>query len=194
MEKYVVYISATDSFLMDGATPYIDEKKEVKRVIAEETVHPKHYEAKPTIFMKSWAKRQRQKEKENKIKPYKFSPAYPEFQYRRREGDHRYLVIVGDKNTNKSGLAVKSFDKRMDAVIFARKSISGLTKEFPNLGYYILDTNEYTYKDGITAAGEWRAEDYAVGDSVRNSVRPEGADPVRQSKRRGRKPKSATEN
>lgn len=189
MAKYVAYIPGMDSFLMDGNTPYIDEEKEVKRVIAHETVHPKSYEAKPVSFLKTWAKRQQQKEQEEKTKPYRFSPTAPEFHYRSPEGQARYLLVVGNENESKSGLAVKAFDSRDEAVIFARKSISGLTKELPNLGYYILDTENHVYVDGITAGKQWRIEDYAPGISDRKSVCVQGDGSTQQPKRRGRKPR-----
>lgn len=194
MAKFVAYIPGMDSFLMDGDTPYIDEEKEVKRVIAHETVHPKSYEAKPASFLKTWAKRQQQKEEEEKTKPYRFSPTNPEFHYKHPEGQLRYLVVVGDENTSKSGLAVKAFDSREQAAIFARKSISGLAKEFPNLGYYILDTNAHVYTDGITATSQWRYEDYAPRVGVREGARAQDDGPVQQPKRRGRKPRAAPSN
>lgn len=189
MAKYVAYIPKTDSFLMDGDTPYIDEEKEVRRVIAHETVHPKSYEAKSSSFLKTWAKRQQQKEQEEKTKPYGFSPTAPEFHYRSPKGQARYLVVVGDENESKSGLAVKAFDSRDEAAIFARKSISGLTKEFPNLGYYTLDTENYVYVDGIGAGKQWRIEDYAPGIGDREGVCVQGDGSIQQPKRRGRKPR-----
>lgn len=198
MAKFVAYIPGMDSFLMDGDTPYIDEEKEVKRVIAHETVHPKSYEAKPASFLRTWAKRQQQKEEQEKVKPYRFSPTSPEFHYKPPEGQLRYLVVVGDENTAKSGLAVKAFDSREQAAIFTRKSISGLTKEFPNLGYYTLDTDAHVYTDGITATSQWRCEDSAPRISDRESVRARARgqddEPVRQPKRRGRKPRAAPSN
>ena len=189
MAKCIAYIPGTDSFLMHGDTPYVDEEKEVKRVIAHETVHPKKYELKPAAFLKTWAKRQQKKEQEEKANPYKFSPSYAEFKYLPPEGQLKYLVVVGEEYVAKSGLAVKAFDSRAEAAIFARKSISGLTKEFPNLGYYILDTENYVYTDGITAGNQWRSEDYAPRPSDRNSVRTEGDGTAQQPKRRGRKPR-----
>jgi len=174
---------------MDGNTPYIDEERNIKKVIAHETVHPKNYEVKPVSFLKTWVKKQQKKEQEKKAEPYKFSPIAPEFNYRSPEGQPRYLIVVGNNNKSKSGLKVKAFDSRDEAVIFARKSISGLTKEFPDLGYYILDTKNHVYIDGITAGKQWRIEDYVSGISDRESVCVQGDGSTQQPKRKGRKPR-----
>jgi len=189
-KKYVAYIPKIDSFLMDSGTPYIDEERQVKKVIAHETVNPKSYEIKPVYFLTTWTKKKQQKEQEKNIKPYRFSPTAPEFYYKPSEGQSRYILVVGDENEPKSGLAVKAFDSRDEAVIFAHKSILGLTKEFPNLGYYVLDTKNYAYINGITARKQWRIEDYEFGASEGESVYRGTKESIQQPQRRGKKPKT----
>lgn len=165
MAKYVIYIPGIDSMMMDGKEPYIADEKEVRRVIAEETVHPKHYEAKPVSFLRTWAKKQEQKESEQKARPHRFSPTSPDFHYVRPEGQKRYLLVVGDENESKSGTMVKDFDTREEAATLAERSIAGLTKEFPNLGYFIFDTETYGYTDTIKLGERWRVEDSRHGNS-----------------------------
>lgn len=167
MAKYVIYIPGIDALMMDGKEPYINDEKEVRRVIAEETVHPKHYEAKPVSFLKAWAKKQEQKEAEVKARPHRFSPTSPEFHYIRPEGQKRYLLIVGDENQSKSGTLVKDFDTREEAATLADRSIAGLIKEFPNLGYFIFDAQTYGYTDAIKLGERWRIEDFGHGDCDR---------------------------
>jgi hypothetical protein len=188
MAKYVAYIPGMDSFLMDGNTPFIDEEKEVRRVIADETVHPKHYEARPVTFLKTWAKKQQAKEAE--VKPFRFSPPSPEFHYTPAEGQHRYALVVGDENISKSGLAVKHFETREEGVIFATRSIAGLTKEFPALGYYLLDTENHVYTDGITIGSHWRAEDYVPGKGNGSTGGLHIGTPETPARKRGRKPRA----
>lgn len=194
MAKYVVYIPSMDSFLMDGDEPYVDEEKEVKRVIAEETVHPKMYEPRPITFLKTWAKKQQKLEEEAAAKPYAFSPPKPEFHYKPKPDDKQYVLVVGDENTSKSGMKVQEFDSREEAITMALRSIAGLVKEFPTLGYYVLDTDTYGYTDGITASGQWRVEDFGHGLGEgkalgRNPWTEPEPNPPTSGKRRGRKPK-----
>ena len=185
MSKFVAYIPGMDSFLMDGDTPFIDSEKEVKRVITTEVVHPKMYELKPVSFLKTWAKRQEKLEAEAAATPYKFSPPRLEFHYKRKEGEKRYLLVVGDEEVGKSGTKVKEFDSRTEALTMAQRSIAGLTKEFPTLGYYVFDTETYGYTDGITANGQWTAPVFGHGvgegegtrSNIWNSEEPPRAKP-----------------
>ena len=151
MARYIVYIPGSDSVMMDGGEPYIADEKEVRRVIAEETCHPRSYEAKPVSFLKKWQERQDEEERERVSRPYRFSPTYPELRYQRPEGQKRYLLIIGDEFTSKSGTLVKDFDTREDAVKLANKSIAKLAKQFPNLAYFILDTESHGYTDRVSA-------------------------------------------
>lgn len=167
MSKYVAYIPEFDSFLMDGDQPYIDEEKAVRKVITEEVVHPKKYELKPVSFLKTWAKKQEKLEEESANRPYRFSPSFPEFHYKRKHGEKRFLLVVGEENVSKSGSRVKDFDTRAEAITMAERSINGLTKEFPNLGYYVFDTETHGYTDGITGNEKWRTEDFGHGNSER---------------------------
>jgi hypothetical protein len=190
MSKYVAYIPEIDSFLMDGPVPYIDDEKEVRKVITEEVVHPKKYELKPVAFLKAWAKKQEKLEEESANKPYRFSPPNPEFHYGCKEGEKQYLLIVGDENVSKSGTKVKDFDNREEAITIAERSINGLVKEFPNLGYYIFDTRTYGYTDGITGSNKWRVEDFGYGQSEGNAAKEHTVRLVepKPSKRRKAKP------
>lgn len=188
MAKHVAYIPSLDAFLMDGDTPFVGEEKEVRRVIAHETVHPKHYETRPVSFLKTWAKRQQKQE--TAVKQFRFSPPFPEFQYVPTKDSLRYVLVVGEEYVSKSGLAVKNFETREAAVQFAEKSIVGLVKEFPELKYYILDTKEHVYTDGITSGSHWRAENYVpgAGDGSASGIHNGTSE---APKRRGRKPKAS---
>lgn len=190
MSKYVAYIPEIDSFLMDGDKPYIDDEKAVKRVITEEVVHPKKYELKPVAFLKTWAKKQEKLEAEAAKKPYRFSPPSHEFHYVRKADEQRYILVVGDENVSKSGTKVKDFDNREDAITMANRSINGLVKEFPTLGYYIFDTETYGYTDGITGNEKWRFEDFGHGNSQgdADTKRNIWLDEPKPSKRRKAKP------
>ena len=145
MAKFIIYLPASDSVMIDGSVPYIDEEKAVKRVISQETVHPKNYEIRPVAFLKTWAKNQIKKEKAEALKPYRFSPPTAEFYYKPPLNQKNYLVIVADEKLAKSGILVKDFDNIEDAVKLTSTSINGLVKEFPKLGYYIYDTNRQHY-------------------------------------------------
>lgn len=149
MAKYVIYLPGSDSLMMDGGKPYIDEEKEIKRVISEETCNPKNYEAKPVSFLKKWQERQDREEAEKSKTPYAFSPPSPEFRYRAPQDQKRYLLVVGEAYKSKSGILVKDFDTREEAARLANRSIEKLTTEFPNLAYFILDTEAYGYTDTI---------------------------------------------
>ena len=145
MAKFIIYIPSSDTVMTDGSGPYIDEEKEVKRVISQETVHPKIYEIRPVAFLKTWAKNQIKKEKAEALKPYRFSPTKAEFYYKPPLNQKNYLLIVEDEKLDKSGILVKDFDNMEDAVKLASTSINGLVKEFPKLGYYIYDINQQQY-------------------------------------------------
>ena len=145
MAKFIIYIPSSDTVMTDGSGPYIDDEKEVKRVISEETVHPKIYEIRPVAFLKTWAKNQIKKEKAEALKPYRFSPTKAEFYYKPPLNQKNYLLIVADEKLDKSGILVKDFDNIEDAVKLASTSINGLVKEFPKLGYYIYDINQQQY-------------------------------------------------
>lgn len=194
MSKYVAYIPEIDSFLMDGDKPYIDDEKSVKKVITEEVVHPKKYELKPVSFLKTWAKKQEKLEAEAAKKPYRFSPPGPEFHYIRKDDEQRYILVVGDENVSKSGTKVKDFDSREEAITMASRSINGLVKEFPTLGYYIFDTEIYGYTDGITGNQRWRVEDFGPGQGQGEvDVRPNPwNDEPKPRKRRKSKPDQPT--
>ena len=145
MAKFIIYIPSSDTVMTDGSGPYIDEEKEVKRVISQETVHPKIYEIRPVAFLKTWAKNQIKKEKAESLKPYRFTPTKAEFYYKPPLNQKNYLLIVADEKLAKSGILVKDFDNMEDAVKLASTSINGLVKEFPKLGYYIYDINQQQY-------------------------------------------------
>ena len=145
-KNYVIYIPNCDGIMLDGGVPYIDEEREVKRVIAQETVQPKNYEAKPVAFLKAWQKRQDLLEEEEAAKDYKFSPpAGIESGYRAKPTANRYLLIVADATVAKSGSLVKSFDTQMEAAAFAATSTAKLVKAYPKLGYFIYDAEQHRY-------------------------------------------------
>lgn len=153
MGKYIIYIPGSDSIMMDGKEPYVDSEKEVKRVIMEETVHKKAmYEPRPVSFLKAWAKRQQERETKQKSKPYMFSPTNIEIKYVKPENQKRFLLIVGEYGVKNSGTLVKDFDTLDEAAKLANKSIKGLIKELPHLGYYVYDNELETYVLEISGA------------------------------------------
>jgi hypothetical protein len=103
------------------------------------------YELKPVSFLKTWAKRKKEQETKQKSKPYMFSPTQIEIKYVKPKNQKRFLLIVGKYNVKNSGILVKDFDTLDEAAKLANKSIKGLIKKFPHMGYYIYDNKLKTY-------------------------------------------------